>query len=222
MTQHIAQTSAPLRRSLIAGICAFCLSGCVAGRHLPEQDRPTSPDKDLAQPAYWMEQPAEQHVTHDNFDELWQAARRTVRGKSFRLDRTDVRGGVMTTNPAVSEQFFELWRGDVATLGDIAESSLSTVRRTIRFDFERLDDQSWRLTPRVLVERFAFVERRITDVYRYTELFGRPDPRRQPGGFYNGLDRDLGVPESYWYAERRDTELEAALARQIQDDCIRR
>lgn len=199
-------------------ICAHCITGCVTARHLPPEERPTSPNKELAQPAYWMEQPAQAFVDHGDFEELWQAARRAARGRAFRLDRTDFRNGVMTTTPSISEQFFEIWRGDVTTLRDFAESSLATVRRTIRFDIERQGDQDWRLTPRVLVERFAFVERRITSVHRYTELFGRPDPRRQPGGFYNGLDRDLDVPESYWYADRRDADLEQALARQIAAD----
>ena len=69
------------------------------------------------------------------------------------LDRQDFRAGVITTKPLVSKQFWELWRNDVVTLSDMANSSLATHRRTLRFDIDRKDAGGYVATPRVVVER---------------------------------------------------------------------
>ena len=56
-------------------------------------------------------------MASDDFDDLWEAARRVARRMGMRIDRSDVRNGVMTTAPNISQQFFEIWRGDAVTRG---------------------------------------------------------------------------------------------------------
>lgn len=191
------------------------LAGCVGGRQLPVGDRPTDVDPELAKASYWYAQPASERVMHDDFAQLWEAARRAARDSSYTIDRADYRGGVLTTDPLVSKQVFELWRGDVPLfqLDDHAESTLATVRRTVRFEFEELADGAFAVVPKVLVERYSFAERRVTSPVRYHEAFGRPRPIGA-GEF----DDDYVLPETYWFADRRDAEMEAKLAARIRGE----
>jgi hypothetical protein len=196
-------------------VVALTISGCVGGRQLPPAERPTPADPKLATTAYWLDQPATQHVTAENFDQLWEAARRAARSASFTIDRRDPRDGVMTTRPEVSRQVFEPWRGDIGLfdLDDTAESTLATVRRTVRFDFRKLEDGSYEVTPKVVVERYSFAERRITSPVRFNEAFGRPRALS-----FGDQDSDRNLPDTYWFAVRRDADLERQLADRIRGE----
>lgn len=195
---------------LIAGLSVFAaaLPGCATVERSPAL---TQSDTALATPAYWLRQPATEAVTHGDYDQLWEACRSAARWRGFRVDRTDYRGGVMVTYPLVSRQFFEVWRRDVVTLPDLAESSLATVRRIVRFEIEKRDDGSFACVPKVLVERYAQTERRITSVTQYRESFSS-----EPG-VLGSRERDKGinVPVTYWYATGRDDALERELAEGI-------
>ena len=139
---------------------------------------------------------------------MWDACRGAARWRGFRVDRMDYRGGLMITHPLTSKQFFEVWRRDVATLPDLAESTLATMRRIVRFEIVKRDDGTYACVPKVLVERYAQTERRITSVTQYRESFsGEP-------GVFGSRERDKGVnvPDVYWYATGRDEALERELA----------
>jgi hypothetical protein len=203
-------------RALLAPAVLLACTGCITRPQDPSATQPaTAVPRAQVQPAYWLEQPSIVSVQSNDFDRLWTATEDVARDFLFQIDRTDYRSGLLTTRPMVSAQWFEPWRHDVQTFGDAVESSLATIRRTLRFEFERLDDGTFRVWPKVLVERQALAERRITSAVSYRQVFARPArPDLRPRGT---RESDVGVflPDRYWYAIGRDDALERALARSI-------
>jgi hypothetical protein len=183
----------------------------------PTTRRATDVDRKLADPAYWFNRPATTTVTADDFDQLWAACGRAARDRGFRVEREDFRSGVMTTQPLVSKQWFELWRRDVVTLPDVAESSLHTLRRTIRFEIKVREDGAYEAAPKVLVERYSVIEHRITSAVQYRDVFAltRVEALRQEYRQRNPLLEQEGIPTFYWYATGRDESLEKKLAESI-------
>jgi hypothetical protein len=151
--------------------------------------------------------PSENTVTAYNFDKLWDAAADEARARMFVIDRRDYRGGVLTTEPLLSAQFFEPWRRDALEAADVAESSLASIRRTIRYEFTRNDDGTFSLVPHVLVERYAATERRITNAMMYRAAF-----RRTTATGSRERDRGIELPQRYWYRTGNDPVLENSLA----------
>ncbi len=151
---------------------------------------------------------AENRVTSRDFEQLWDAAADVARDRMFTIDRRDYRGGVLTTEPMVSAQFFEPWRRDALTADAVAESSLATIRRTIRFQFTRDDETgTFAVVPHVLVERYALAERRITNSMLYRAAF-----RRTTATGTRETDRGVELPQRYWYRVGNDPVLEKDLA----------
>jgi hypothetical protein len=168
-----------------------------------------------ADPAYWISQPATATVSGADFQRMFHACEHVARDFLFKLDRIDYREGVLTTQPMVSAQWFEPWRRDAPTGYDCAESSIATIRRTIRFEFTRQPDDTWEVAPKVLIERQAISEKRITAVVRYRNVFSAPaGTSYRP---YGTRESDVGVmlPERYWYPVRRDSTFERALAQAV-------
>ena len=193
----------------------FLMTGCINGNSNPAATQPaTAIDPDRATLQYWIDQPAVAHVHNDAFQPLWDAAHNCARNRFFNIDRNDYRDGLLTTFPVISEQFFEPWRRDTGDGRELLQSSLATVRRTLRFEFER-EGQFWTVTPKVIVERYSLAERRITSVTQYrTIVQGSTDPDRP------GLNGER-IANSYWYAIGRDTALEKTLADEIHDQLQR-
>lgn len=171
----------------------------------------TQTDVKLTSQAHWIAEPANATVAHDDYDELWEAAIGAARWHGFRPDRLDYRNGLLITFPMVSKQVFEIWKRDTATIPDLTESTLATVRRTLRFEIEKRPDGGFECVPKVLVERFSEVERRITSVTQYRESFSIMENQ-------GSRERDKGflVPDAYWYTTGRDAALEKQLADGIQ------
>lgn len=160
--------------------------------------------------SYWAERPASVRVTASDYAALWNAADEARRRFGFDAALTDYRGGLLTTTPTVSPQFFEFWRDELRTAGDAAESSLATVRRRLRFEFAATEDGAFVVEPKVLVERLALAERRITNAIDYRGTLGPGRQQRVGPG-----ESDRRQPGRYWYATGRDADLEHALARRI-------
>ena len=154
----------------------------------------------------------ESSIVHDKFDALWNACERAARTRLFPIERTDYRAGVLTTRPMISKQFFELWRTDAVTAGDVAESSLATIRRTVRFDIQPTPDGKFRATPSVLVERYSAAERRITSAYFYRSTFRRQATQSQGT---RESDRGVYLPGRYWYELGHDAALERELRENV-------
>jgi hypothetical protein len=157
-----------------------------------------------------MAKPAEAAVTSGDFQRLWEACANTVRNYQFTLDRQDYRNGVLTTQPVISKQIFEPWRRDAGTFHAIMQSTLDTIRRTIRFDFVRADNGSYIARPKVLVERLSQLQRRITSASEYTLVFTAP-------GANTTTDQGVIIPARYWYAIGRDEAMERDLADSVRD-----
>lgn len=191
--------------------------GC-ASRPMTPAATQTATDINLAttQPSYWLDQPANATARGDDFERLFAASEDTARDFLFRIDRVDYRAGLLTTWPLVSKQWFEFWRPDVQTWDDLEESSLATIRRTIRFQINCLDDGTFEVTPMVLVERQTLVGARITSAVQYRRVFAPEiDPRYRARGT---READVGVrlPNRYWTPIGRDPALEKALAKSIE------
>lgn len=199
-----------------AVIAIFMLvTGCITGRQNPAATRPaTDIDPKTAQTAYWMDKPAITKVTSKDFDRLWAAAEDSLRDHSFLLDRTDYRDGVLTSQPRPSKQIYEVWRNDAVEPHDILQSTLGTMRRTVRIDIRRADDGSFTASPKAVVERYSMLEKRITSVAQYRDVFSltardlKLDAEQQD---------EAAVNSEFWYAVGRDSTLEKSIA-----DSIRR
>lgn len=197
--------------ALAVWLVCLILAGCAS---TTAQSRSTLPPES-ASPDYWVNRPVVASVAHADFDALWEACRRAVRSRSFAVDRADLRGGVMTTYPQVSKQLFEFWRNDVGSLPAAMESTLGTVRRYVRVEVVRHEDGSYQASPKVVVERYAQSERRVTSVARYSEVFAL-DPAQQGTRERDRLGADL--PPAYWYALGRDERLERHIADDVRRD----
>lgn len=173
---------------VLVGSCL--LGGCVKNKPAnPGAARATDVDPKLADKNYWLSQPASAEVSGRDFTELWEASEAVARNYLFRIDRRDYRAGLLTTEPMVSKQIFELWRKDAGTGYDTREATIAPIRRTIYFQFTPNADGSYTVSPKVVVERQSKVEP------KYRE--------------------EIDMPASYWYALRRDTVLEGKVAEAI-------
>jgi hypothetical protein len=210
----VARASRPGWRTkpLASLVLALLLTGCITRPvHVQSGDRITDIDPALAQPFHHWDQPPAVSVTATDYDKLWRAADEAARDLLFTVDRRDYRGGVLMTDPMVSGQIFEPWRGDAVTVRQRLESSIATVRRTIRFEFERHEDGTFSVAPKVLVEEEAIADRRVTSVVSQRSAFGR-------SGAWGTAETDRGIflPRRYWFATGRDPQLEARVARIIE------
>jgi hypothetical protein len=199
------------RSCLIAGF-ALLVGGLVGCTTVEQSPSVTETDKELASPEYWLKQPATSSVTHDNYDELWEACKGVARWRGFLVDRQNYREGVLTTLPLVSKQLFEPWRRDVATIADMTESTLATERRIVRFEIAKNpDDDTFTCVPKVLVQRYTSTERRITSITRYRESFSIETAQGN-----KETDKGVDLPVEYWYTTGRDAQLEKRLADGVQ------
>jgi hypothetical protein len=150
-------------------------------------------------------------VASNDFEKLWAVSADVAEELKFDLDRQDRRNGIITTEPMISSQFFEPWRQELSTSYDVAESSLATVRRTLKINIERLPSGTFRATPTVVIERQSLAEKRITNAAAYRGIYGRDRS-------FGTRERDRGVelPRNYWYEIGRDTQLETYVAKRIE------
>ena len=196
-------------RLTVAIACLPAFAGCVASH--PNATPVTRVDEKQGQPDYWWNQPPVVHVSAVDFQKLWDACKGEMYTRLFPVDREQYRDGLLTSEPVVSKQFFELWRTDAVNVHDVAESSLATIRRTLRFEVVRKEDGSYEMTPKVLVERFQSTERRLTAINQYHDSFSAARA-------YSDAPDESGAPAAadYWYPLRRDLALEKNLADSIQ------
>lgn len=197
------------------------LTGCIAsGQSRLQGQRVTDVPRTQAEADTFMARPTVASVKADNFDKLWQAMYRVTRNAGFRPDRENYRLGIFTTRSVVSGQIFEPWRHDTGSFFGRLESTLATVRRTVRWDVTRNEDNTFIATPRVLVERYSVIEHRVTFSAQYQEIFALTREEQEnmrlqsvdPAAF-----AEEPVPAAYWYATGRDESLEKRLARDVEN-----
>ena len=162
---------------------------------MPSTTRPSATDIDpeLASPTYWLKQPATSETSYKEFQKLWDSCEAVAYGYLLKIERRDYRHGLMTTKPEISKQWFEFWRKDGPTGRDVEEASLGGIRRTVYFQFTQNLDGSYTVAPKVIVER----EAKIDPKYRTTD--------------------DTNQPTNYWYALRRDAQMEIRLVAAIRE-----
>jgi hypothetical protein len=200
-----------MKRLVRGGLIAIGIAGC-APMHQPAPT--TQPSAATTQPDYWLQQKPVAKATFRDFQLLWNACEETARDYGFSLDRQDYRGGVITTVPLVSKQFFEFWRNDAQTAEDVANSSLNTYRRTLQFKIAREPaGGGYSATPEVLIERYVQAERPITSSVYLRNAF-RSTRGLHPVGTRES-DRGIFLPQRYWYATGRDEVLEADVAKHV-------
>jgi len=158
-----------------------------------------------------VDQPATAHVVATNYDQLWNACDKVAHSFLFSIDRTDYREGVLTTKPLTSKYFAEFWRNDVTFSEDLAQSSIATYRRTIRFELHNTDDGRYAANVKVIVERSSTFERRVTTAIQYQDAFAGPPPGTE---FY--AEDGTVQPYQNWYAVGRDSALEAVIASKVE------
>jgi hypothetical protein len=199
-----------------AALLLAILAGCAS--QSPQAPLPTEKPKvatdipiEQAKPQYWFNQPPVASVAATDFQTLWDACNDTAHEYQFAIDLSDYRSGLLITRPMVSMQFFEPWRKDAGNFAEVMQSSLQTIRRTVHFELRRDPSGVYQASPKVLIERYSLISRRITSEteYRYAFMPIGPSPT------YN-INEDVQVPVSYWYAIGRDTALERKMADTIE------
>ena len=152
-----------MRTLLTAWIAALCLAsigGCATYAH------PASPQRHLTGP-------------ERNFEAVWQASISVLRKYNFTVDRTDRRAGIITTQPLVSQQWFEFWRKDAVTAYDWVEGSLQGVLRTVTVRIIPVEDPASKVTTyqakvEVAVTRPSSEELSITTTSEAYDMFIMP------------------------------------------------
>jgi hypothetical protein len=215
-------------RAIVLISITATLAGCASGSKSSSSSSSSSASEPqgaphrsaaTARPPYWLRRPAVATIEADDFEQLWRACEASARHFGFTLDRLDYRGGVITTQPLTSKQFWEVWRNDVTTLSDAANSSLATYRRTLRFDIEKTPAGGYVATPRVVIERYARAEQPITSSVYLRNAFRTQRNSRAWGT--RETDRGVQLPRQYWYATGRDEELEKDVASETRKQLAR-
>ena len=220
----MAETKRSDRSAYVRGVVALVLTATVGGCETAEPTHSaalraslTPGDAKLSTADYWWDQPPTvRPVTSPDFQKLWDACQAECYARLFQVDREEYRLGLLTTVPTVSKQIFEPWRTDAVTVHDELESTLATIRRTLRFQIDRRPDGTYAMTPRVLVERFTSTERRLTNLSQYHQAFSGARAFADSPDQSGDLQLENGPVES-WYALHRDPTLEADLAASIAD-----
>ena len=194
----------------IALLPIAAISGCVSPHRGPAVTAATIIPADEALPDFWWNKPATEHIACNDFETLWNACKGELYARLFTVDREQYREGLLTSQPDVSAQLFEPWRPDTVGFQDQMESSLSTIRRTVHFEVTRLPDGSYDAAPKVLVERAASAEHRISNITEYRQAF---TTQRTTTDVVDTTDQPIQT--DYWYALRRDANLEKQIALSI-------
>ncbi len=141
---------------------------------------------------------------------LWDTCQDVLRRNRFTLDRVDRPAGVITTFPVTSQQFFEFWRHDVDTAFDLADASLSTIRRQARVDVTPIEDNPDKLQVcvTVRVERLSAPERQFNSSATVLQYFGEELPGESG-------QRRLTRADDYWFDLGRDGAMERYLLDRI-------
>jgi hypothetical protein len=155
--------------------------------------------------AYVTNQTVATNQDAEQADRLWEAAREVLREHHFRLDRVDLREGVVTTMPAASQHFFEFWRRDVDTTPDFWEATLNPLRRWVEVRVgQAADDGQVRVAVIVRKERYSAPDRQFNNSGAAYQVFGYRLPTT------TGQER-IAPEHEHWIDIGRDHALEEHL-----------
>ncbi len=113
----------------------------------------------------------------EEFHALWEACQAVLRRHRFKIDRKDLRAGLITTFPQTSQTFVEFWRHDVDTPYDLAESAMRTIRRSVTIQISKPPGNSeYALDVTVNKEHRHAVERQMNNAAAVLRIFSADLP----------------------------------------------
>ena len=118
--------------------------------------------------------------------------------------------GLIQTRPTTSAQWYEFWRGDVIGPDQALESSVSTVRRSVRVDIgpPPIGEAASTVDVEVRKERYSAPERQVTTASSALAIYSERLPTSE------GLIRARTAGE-HWVDLGRDGRLERDLLRRM-------
>ncbi|UCG34326.1 MAG: hypothetical protein JSU68_06745 [Phycisphaerales bacterium] len=145
----------------------------------------------------------------DAFERLWDASTRVLRRNHLRPTREDRGAGVIQSQPAVTQSWFEFWRRDVVDGYSFAEAQLHSIRRAACIKMDRSEDpDQYIVSVRVDKERLSTPERQVTSAAGAIQMFGSGVPTTR--------GRMVAAAEARsWTPLGRDGNLEARLLAEI-------
>jgi len=144
---------------------------------------------------------------------IWQICQEQIKRRGFVLDRVDRRQGIISSFPLISKQWFEFWRQDVVTMGDLLESSLHTLRRIIHLEMVAAGQGRCGLSCLVMVERLSTERQVVSGRVRAQEILGRTAGRLPALGRRNSEQ----APLEQWLPIGQDRALEARILASISE-----
>ena len=123
---------------------------------------------------------------------------------------------MITTKPLISKYLIELWKRDTGSVGQVMENTVATTRRTVRLEIDHLEDGTYRVTPKVLVERQSILERRVTSAIEYHSIFAGPASLQSRTSVASDIPDEV-IPIRYFTPLYRDKPLEKKMAKTIHD-----
>jgi len=185
-----------IARTIFFSTAAFFLAGALAGCQMsPPADGPTQislkiPDRDAF---------IDQTLT-------------LLRQRDFTPRRVDRDDGLVVSEPATSQQWFELWRHDSIGGYQLLESSIHTVRRIVTVQLDPLDAEhpsdEFRVSVQVDKERYSAPERQVTTASGALAIYSEHLPTTE------GLAASRTEGE-HWVPLGRDAQLESYLLDKI-------
>jgi len=197
--------------STLAMLCsAAVITGCASSSRQLVNAPPSTMPSDVYPASRPTTIPADMpSASSKDFNALWKACEKSLVARNFRIDRRDFRAGILTTYPLISKQIFEPWRTDTLGASSVLESTLATIRRTVRVEFTHDEaTDTYIATPFVTIERYTNAGRRITSTAMYRSAYRRTEARGS-----READQGLSMPSRYWYSLGNDPALEAALVK---------
>ncbi len=165
--------------ALLSGFKCFFLTGLISGGLLFNGCASTP-----------VESAKETIIVEAEAGVLWQSCQSELKNRGFRLDRVDLRSGIIETFPMVSSEWFEFWQRDVVDAASLAESSLQTIRRRVGIRLTPLGGNKYRFNCRVTVQRLSMPPPAISGSVWTENVFsgtaGRSSVWSDPAGVLEG------------------------------------
>lgn len=116
-------------------------------------------------PAHTVDRPRlPKDAAEREYEQLWQASRKTLMKYGFELEWQDRRSGMMTTRAISSGYLLEAaWRHDATSLYYLGENTLHNMYRAAEVSIERTPTGSYTFTVQVAMARSNAKPRMITD-----------------------------------------------------------
>jgi len=148
-----------------------------------------------------------------DYESFFDSAITLLREHDFHPQVVDRVAGLAVTHPSTSGQWFEFWRGDSRGGYQLLESSLHTIRRTVRLSVRPAEPEHggesestdrYRVTVEVYKERFSSPQRQVTTASGALQIYSERLPTEE------GL-RAARVRGDHWVPLGRDALLEEYL-----------